>query len=129
MAGCRKLTYAATPFQTPFLCFLFFLLTLAVFLAAPKIQTPPLCFPALFLILLFFHLLPIVSLFLLSCKPPPAPCYRHGKSRLCHMSMQLEETGPPLLEMKCSADSRCEKKKTLAPRGVYNVIFQNFKSV
>ena len=34
-------------------------------------------------------------------------------------SFTLEETNPPLLEMKCSTDSKCEKKKTLASRGVY----------
>ena len=50
---------------------------------------PPSLFSTLSLIFLFFQLLPIFSLFLLSRKPPPTPCYRHGKSRLCHTSMQL----------------------------------------
>ena len=45
--------------------------------------------PAPSLILYFFNCSLFSFLFLPSCKPPPAPCYRYGKSHICHTSMQL----------------------------------------
>ena len=42
-----------------------------------------------------------------------------------HATLNTWNVGPLLLEMKCSADSGCEKK-TMATRGVYNYIFNPF---
>ena len=124
--GCRKLTCVATNFQTHLLCFFFFFFPVNPCRLSCSSQNPdpPFCFSALSLILLFFQLLPIFSLFLISCKSPLAPCYHHDKSCLCHTSMQLYtwRNRSPTPGNEMLSWLRVWEKKTLAPRGVYTIV-------